>query len=172
MLSLQQEGSKNRQHWNKFWRQTATCGSTGFPLWSNRLLKEQGIRKGSFYLSPHITDLTCKTFLHFILSFWSCWTVFMAGQNCWICIYFQYSCSMLGVGLFHRHAWSGSERTFSDINLECLGAAATGTAPTSVCKCCCQKSWPSVKGKYHSLTLPKIPEIHPNWVNGQQKKTL
>lgn len=66
-----------------------------------------------------------------------CWAVFVAEQNCWICIYFQSTCSMLAAGLFHRDAWSASGRTFSDINLECLGAAATGRAPTSVCKGCC-----------------------------------
>lgn len=72
--------------------------------------------------------------------FGHCRTVFMAEQNCWICIYFQYTCSMLGTGFFHRDAWSGSERTFSDINLECLGAVASGTAPTSVGKFCCPDS--------------------------------
>lgn len=46
-----------------------------------------------------------------------------------------------GAVLFHRDAWSASVRPVSDVNLECLRAAATGQrTPSRGYKCWCLKS--------------------------------
>lgn len=131
ILSLWQEGLENRHHWNKFWRhlprveaQVSLCDQTD--CWGNKELGEVAfIWALTSQLWPAKRSHPSSSPLG------HCWAEPMAEQSCWICIY-----CMLGAGAFHREV-SASGRTFRDINPECLGAAASGAAPASVCKCCC-----------------------------------
>lgn len=130
---------------------------------------------------------------HSTILFSDCWTIFMAEQYCWTCIFNRLETCLyfsLGNGQtkvtvrfditlvagnrrlpviaeghriagafplccwvwsrpFHRSAWSLSERTFSDIDLECLRAAA-GRAPSRVYSC-----WYLKSSQIHDIVLRK-----------------